>query len=105
MEKIQRFLISMLNPEGSVSFGRTMSMLTLMACLSWDTANVFFAWSFNHHLPPGIAPLSLLPDATVLVGQSAFVSSCYGITKIGDIHRESSNGNSSSSEDIQIKKG
>lgn len=103
IEKVQKFLISMLDPAGHVSFGRTMSMISLAACLSWDTANLCFAWSFNHHLPPGFSALPLLPDATVLIGQAGFCSTFYGVTKLGDMKKMGIDGRSS--EEVEVKKG
>lgn len=99
--KAQRFLLSMLDPDGRVSFGRSMSLMSLVACLSWDTANVFFAWSFNHHLPPGIGVLPLLPDSLTLVGQTGFCTAFYGVTKFADVTHDT---DGRKTEDVKVEK-
>lgn len=102
IQKLQKFLLSMLDPNGAVSFGRTMAFMSLVAALSWDTANIVFCWKFNHHLPAGLAPLPLLPDTTTMVGQAGFCSTFYGITKYGDIKKIKEDG--SSTEEVELQK-
>lgn len=101
-DKLQKFIVSLLDPNGQISFGRTMAFMSLVAALSWDTANLVFAWKYNHHIPPGMAAWPLLPDTTTMIGQAGFCSTFYGITKIGDLKRISANG--SSTEEVEVQK-
>lgn len=85
MEKLQKFILSLLDPAGKVSFGRFMAMLITCFVLGWDTSYMVFAWKFNHHLPPGASVLSLFPDALTIGAQVGFMTVFYGVTKYGDI--------------------
>jgi hypothetical protein len=90
---MRKFFADLMNPTATgVSFGRVMACWALSNVLSWDTANLVFAWQFNHHLPPGLAPLALLPDVATMAGQVAFVTAFYAITKYGDIKNGSGTG-------------
>lgn len=100
---MKTFLISLLDPKGQISFGRTAALLTLVFCLGWDTSSLVFAWGFNHHLPAGMNPLPLLPDASTLIGQGSFAGLFFGITKAGDMKKIGVDG--SSSEEVELKKG
>jgi hypothetical protein len=83
--KLQKFILSLLDPKGVVSFGRFTALLITCFVLGWDTSYLVFAWKFNHHLPAGAAVLSLFPDATTIAAQIGFMTVFYGVTKYGDI--------------------
>jgi hypothetical protein len=78
---MRQFIKSLLNPNGEISFGRFMALVTCVFCLGWDTSNLVFAWHINHHLPAGIGLQSLLPDSGILIAQGAFMTVFYGVTK------------------------
>lgn len=81
-----QFLKEVLTPKpDTVSFGRFMSLLISAFVLGWDTSYLVFAWSMNHHLAPGAVPLDLLPSSTTLLGQIAFMTAFYGVTRTGDV--------------------
>lgn len=81
-EKLKRFILSMLDPAGSVSFGRLMSAFMAAFVVGWDLSGTWMAWQLNH-LPGN--HLSLYPDATVVAAQAALIGTFYGITKYGDV--------------------
>jgi hypothetical protein len=81
VKTIARWLTSLLSAEGSVSFGRVLSLVLVAFVLGWDSAQGVFAWQFNHHLPPGFAPLPFTPTAAVIVAQTGFVTAFYVTTK------------------------
>jgi len=78
---LKQLLRDILNASGPLSFGRFMALIMTVFCLGWDTGNLVFAWQMNRHLPPGMMPLSLLPDPIIMGAQGVFCTLFYGITK------------------------
>ncbi len=68
---MKAFILSLLNPQGTVSFGRFMSFVITAFVLGWDTSIVVHS--------------HVLPTVSDLGGQIAFMSAFYGITKYGDL--------------------
>jgi len=79
-----QFILTALEPETNISFGRTISLLVTLFVLGWDTAHLIFAWHFNYHLLPGAGVISILPDAGVLAAQAGFMTVFYGVAKYGE---------------------
>lgn len=76
-------IINCLSSSNEVSFGRTMSAIAFLACLSWDTFAVGFA---AHKLGyPGMSIHDILPTSDQLQGQVLFCAACYGINKLTEI--------------------
>lgn len=83
---MREFFKSLLDPKKSLSFGRFMALFMTSNVLTWDAANLVFAWRFNtYHLLLGQAPLDLLPAGGTLLAQAGFCATFYGVTKYGDI--------------------
>lgn len=57
----------------TISFGRCISLLIVVCVLTWDSAYIFYAMKF--HMMP------VLPEATTLLGQMAFMTVFYGVNK------------------------
>lgn len=85
MQNLKNFLLSLLDPKGTISFGRFTSLLITAFVLGWDTSYMVFAWTFNRHLPAGLAVLPLFPDAITVGAQIGFMTVFYGVTKYGDV--------------------
>lgn len=86
IEKFAKLMREVLTPKSeTISFGRFMSLLLSVFVLGWDTSYMVFAWRMNHHLPPGMAPFPLLPDAITLAAQGGFMTLFYGVTRTGDV--------------------
>lgn len=76
----KQFVLSCLSEPGvvqkgetSISFGRCITLLIVVCVMTWDSAYVFYAMKF--HLVP------VLPEATALLGQLAFMTAFYGMNK------------------------
>jgi hypothetical protein len=77
--KAQKFLLSCLDPQGTVSFGRVMAAFMAFFVAGWDLSGTYMAWQLNH-LPGN--HYSLYPDGTVIAAQAALIGTFYGITKL-----------------------
>jgi hypothetical protein len=88
MQKLQNFILSLLDPKGAVSFGRFTALLITLFVLGWDTSYLVFAWKFNRHLTAGASVLSLFPDTLTIGAQIGFMTVFYGVTKYGDLKLE-----------------
>jgi len=83
---LTEFVQSLLSNSPGISFGRFMSLVITAFVLGWDTSYVVLAWKWNHHLPPGVAPVDFLPSPGTLAAQGLFMTIFYGTTKYGDLH-------------------
>jgi hypothetical protein len=86
---LKEFIQGLLSNQPGYSFGRFMSLLISAFVLGWDTSYIMIAYQWNHHLPPGVAPVGFLPDGLTLSAQIAFMTAFYGVTKYGDIRNGS----------------
>lgn len=77
--KPSEFIQKCLSSSGEVSFGRTASLLSLVFCLGWDTAFVWFA--MRHLNFERMSIHDVLPSATALAAQGVFCTLFYGINK------------------------
>ena len=76
---IPSFVVNCFSSSGDISFGRVASGVTLIFCLGWDSAFVFYAMrhlDFSH-----MSIHDILPSAAALIAQGGFCSLFYGINK------------------------
>lgn len=77
--KFSEFLEAALSDSGKISYGRFSSLIILLIVMGWDTAYVVFTlhkfgvYHFNLS--------DILPPASTLMSQMAFIAGPYGITK------------------------
>lgn len=80
---IPNFIQKCLSDSGEISFGRTAAAVTLVFCLGWDTAYVWFAMK---HLNFAVMSIhDVLPAAGTLLAQGGFATLFYGSTKVPDM--------------------
>ena len=80
------WLRATLSSSEESSFGRFASLLCLVACISWDTAIVAFI--MLHYAQLKVTAADLDPAAGVLMGQSAFCITFYGVNKWRDANQD-----------------
>lgn len=76
---LAEFLDAALSESGTISFGRLASFILLITVLLWDSVYVVFSVARfgTYHFGLG----DILPPVPTLLGQVAFFSAPYGITK------------------------
>lgn len=79
MNPYQVFVKSLGQGSG-ISFGRLASAVTLMFCLGWDSAYVWFA--MRHMDSIHITIKDVLPSYGALVSQIGFCTIFYGVNKL-----------------------
>lgn len=67
--------------DGTVSFGRCISLLIVAVVLTWDTAYIVFA--MRHY--GGQPVLNILPDSGMLAAQGIFMTLFYGVNKVNQM--------------------
>ena len=87
---ISDFVTKCLSSSGDISFGRTASALTLMFCLGWDSA---FVWFSMKHLDLAHMTIhDVLPSAGALIAQAGFCTIFYGVNKASALKDNPQNG-------------
>lgn len=80
LEKIGKYVASMLSASDEASFGRFASLLALVFCLGWDTAYLIFV--MRHFQQFHFAPSDLLAFGGVLMVEGGFCTLFYGVNKL-----------------------
>ncbi len=70
-----KFVRGLFSDSTGPSWGRVGSFLWLLACLSWDSWQVFHGMGTPGHLATS------LPDTSTLIGEATATASIYGVSK------------------------
>lgn len=84
LSKLTTFIGNIFTADTGVSFGRFSAFILMIACIVWDSA--YLTFSIIHWkalFPLGMKMGDILPPVATLVGQGAFFSVPYSITKFG----------------------